>query len=114
MSSSEAGETTKRNVAPPRVFSYARPSGIERTRGKAAVSEPSVKSDTVYHVDRRDTWRKLDVCPCFKDESFYPQVVSLFACLNANFGERSPCEAEQVEVDKAILADMRDKRSKAV
>jgi hypothetical protein len=109
MSSSDAREQ-KQRIAP-RVFSYARPAGNDHTRHKAAsIEQASVKTDTVYHVDRRDTWRKIDVCPCFKEESFYPQVVSLFACLNTNFGERSPCEAEQLEVDKAILADMRDKR----
>jgi hypothetical protein len=46
----------------------------------------------------------------FEQESFYPQVVSLFDCLNAHYGEKSFCATEQAGVDQAIIADIRQKR----
>lgn len=112
-------------VYAPRVFQSMNQDGV-RTSSKSKF--PSVKTDKVYQVDKRSTWRKIDVCPCFKEvwlcvglslpllttleqESFYPQVVSLFDCLNANFGERSACAAQQTDVDNAIIADIRAKRS---
>ena len=70
----------------------------------------AVKTDSVYVIDKKDSWRKIDVCPCFKEESFYPQVVGLFDCLNANFGERQNCMSEQQAVDVAIMADMKAKQ----
>jgi hypothetical protein len=94
----------------PRVFSTANQDGV-RTHSKSKF--PSVKIDTVYRVDKRATWRKIDVCPCFGGESFFPQVVGLFDCLNANYGVRQHCAAQQQELDKAILADIRAKRAAA-
>jgi hypothetical protein len=108
----------------PRIYQSFNSDGV-RTSSKSTF--PSVKTDKVYQVDKRSTWRKVEVCPCFKEvcplvigeavsdvafvqESFYPQVVSLFDCLNANFGERSACAAQQTDVDNAIIADIRAKR----
>ncbi len=94
----------------PRVFSVANQDGV-RTHSKSKF--PSIKTDTVYRVDKRSTWRKIDVCPCFAGEVFYPQVVSLFDCLYANYGVRQQCAAQQLELDRAILADIRSKRAAA-
>merc|ERR1711974_100628 len=101
---------------PPRVYTPRVFSSIRRDHTKSEHREPQVKKDVVFHVDKKDTWRKIDVCPCFKEESFYPQVVTLFDCLNRNFGERSECAAEQTAVDMAIMADIKAKQnsSKAV
>lgn len=92
----------------PRIYSSMNTDGV-RTTSKSTF--PRVKQDRVFQVDKRSTWRKIDVCPCFKEESFYPQVVSLFDCLNANFGERSMCAVQQTNVDQAIIADIRAKRT---
>ena len=97
-------------VYTPQVFSLANHDGV-RMHNKSKF--PSVKTDTVYRVDKRATWRKIDVCPCFAGESFYPQVVSLFDCLNANYGVRQQCTAQQQELDVAILTDIRSKRAAA-
>jgi hypothetical protein len=101
-------------VYSPQVFTFAKRPAKARETSKV-FNVPSVKSDVVFQVDKKHTWRKIDVCPCFKEESFYPQVVSLFDCLNANFGERSNCEQQQRDVDIAIMADIKVKQqSKAV
>jgi hypothetical protein len=54
---------------------------VQNNTNKHARDAPPVrphnptKTDTVFMVGVRDTWKQIEVCPCFKEESFYPQVV---------------------------------------
>lgn len=99
----------------PQVLSVSNAGRLERVGTFGATkSFPAVKTDRVFRVAKQSTWRKIDVCPCFKDESFFPQVTTLFACLNQHYGDRGMCRAEQTAVDEAIMADIRSKREKDV
>ncbi len=103
-----AGVEAMSEVYVPRVFSRLNQDGV---RNSSKHKFPGVKTDTVFQLDKRATWRKIEVCPCFAEESYYPQVVGLFDCLNANYGVRDQCAAQQLELDKAIIADLRAKRA---
>ena len=65
------------------------------------------KTDAVYHVDKRDTWRTISVCSCVRDESWYPQISDLYACLNQHRGDITQCELQQRAFDKAFLDDLK-------
>ena len=64
------------------------------------------KTDVVFHVDKRSTYREMSVCPCFEDEPFYPAVVSYFDCLNRTYGEKSKCVTEEMTFKEAVRASL--------
>lgn len=45
------------------------------------------------------------MCTCVKDESWYPQISDLYACLNKNRGDIGQCSVQQQAFDKAFMED---------